>query len=263
MPQVHYMVGSALLANGRLNRAIESFTAALRLAPTWTDAWVNLDVTQYRRTDINAAKQAMQRALAAQPGHRGAAPNLGAFLWMTGDAEAGETLLRETLVGDPAAAEARVYLALCLLQDERAAEALAVLDEQPVPSEPRLASDWQMQRSLALLQVGRRRRRVPCSASLASPLPGRNYRCNGAPCWRRRTATRPAPTNTRLGWRRCSPPPRRCFLSISSQHILTSLDSGRSAASRIAPFRIGCRGIVSWRGWNRSPATRTVNLSAQ
>jgi tetratricopeptide (TPR) repeat protein len=171
VPQACYMVGAALLATGRADRAIESFNAALRLAPTWADAWANLGVGQYRRGDIAAAKRSMQRALSAQPGHRSAAGNLGAFMWMTGEAEQGEAALRETLARDPANAEARIYLALCLLQDERAADALAVLDEQREPADPRLATDWRLQHSLALLEVGRADEARAILARFGNPSP--------------------------------------------------------------------------------------------
>jgi tetratricopeptide (TPR) repeat protein len=155
MAQTHYMLGLAQLACGELDEAETSFREALRLAPDFADAWVNLGLVRYRRSDIEAAKTAMRRALAAAPGHRAAAANLGAFLRLTGETEAGEALLRDVLARDPDAAEARLNLAADLLQEERAAEALALLDAAPVPAEPRLNRHWQAQRALALLQSGR------------------------------------------------------------------------------------------------------------
>ena len=155
LPQAHYVLGQALLAVGRLDAAVASFSDCLRLAPSFADAWVNLGVALYRRSDIESAKTAMRRALAAMPGHRAAMANLGAFLRLTGEVEAGETLLRDTLARDPTAVEARLNLAADLLQEERPAEALALLDEAPLPAEPRLACHWALQRSLALLQTGR------------------------------------------------------------------------------------------------------------
>jgi tetratricopeptide (TPR) repeat protein len=155
MPESHYTLGMVQLAFGELDAAEASFREALRLAPNFADAWVNFGLVRYRRDDIEAAKTAMRRALAAVPGHRAAAANLGAFLRLTGEAEAGEELLRDLLVRDPDAAEARLNLAADLLQEERPAEALALLDERPTPAEPRLARHWLLQRSLALLQQAR------------------------------------------------------------------------------------------------------------
>ncbi len=155
MPQTHYTLGLALLACERFAAAAEAFTAAVRLAPGFAEAWVNLGVARYRMSDINAAKTAMRRALSAAPGHRAAAANLGAFLRLTGEVEEGEAVLRGLLARDPEAAEARLNLAVDLLQEERSGEALALLDEQPAPGEPRLARHWALQRTLALLHQGR------------------------------------------------------------------------------------------------------------
>jgi Flp pilus assembly protein TadD len=155
LAQAHYVLGQALLSAGGLDAAAVSFSDCLRLAPGFADAWVNLGVALYRKSDIEGAKTAMRRALAAAPGHRAATANLGAFLRLTGEVEAGERLLRETIAGDPTAVEARLNLAADLLQEERPAEALALLDAAQPPAERRLACHWALQRSLALLQTGR------------------------------------------------------------------------------------------------------------
>jgi tetratricopeptide (TPR) repeat protein len=63
--------------------------------------------------------------------------------------------LREANDRDPGNAEARVNLAAGLLQQERAAEALDLLDAADPPPEPRLSGHWRAQRVLALLQLGR------------------------------------------------------------------------------------------------------------
>jgi tetratricopeptide (TPR) repeat protein len=155
LAEAAYMAGMAYLACDRLDDAAHAFAAALRAAPRMADAWVNMGLIRYRRDDIEGAKAAMRRALAIVPNHIGAAGNLGAFLRLTGQVEASEQLLDDVLARDPDAAEARVNQAAALLAEERPGEALALLDAKPVPSEPRLARHWQMQRSLALLQVGR------------------------------------------------------------------------------------------------------------
>lgn len=155
LPQAEYMVGLTLLASGRLADAENAFTAAIRLAPDFADAWLNLGVVRYRRENIEGAKAAMRRVLTIAPGHRAAGANLGVFLRLTGEVEAGEDLLRDMLRRDPEADEARVNLAADLLSEERAGEALALLEERPAPSEPRLRQHWLMQQSMALLQVGR------------------------------------------------------------------------------------------------------------
>jgi len=155
MPQAHYTVGLALLAGERFDDAAEAFAATLRLLPDFADAWVNLGVARYRGGNIFAAKEAMRRALAAAPGHRAAAANLAAFMRLTGEAEAAETLLRDLLARDADATAARLNLVADLLQEERPGEALALLDQRAMPADPAAARHWYLQRSLALLHLGR------------------------------------------------------------------------------------------------------------
>lgn len=154
MAETHYAVGQAEMALGAFAAAEAAFAAATRRAPKLADAWVNLGLAQYRQGNIEAAKAAMRHALDAVPGHRAATANLGAFLRLTGSAEASELLLRETLARDPDAAEARLNLVADLLQEERADEALALLDHAP-PADERLQQHWRAQQALALLQRGR------------------------------------------------------------------------------------------------------------
>jgi tetratricopeptide (TPR) repeat protein len=153
--ETHYTYGLAWQAAGQPDRAIEAFAAAVRLAPRFADAWVNLGVASYHRADMSAAKAAMRMALQVAPLHRAAASNLGAFLRLTGEADAAEALLRELLARDPDAAEARLNLAAEFLSEERSAEALLLLDEGRLPTEPRIRRHWLLQRALALLQLNR------------------------------------------------------------------------------------------------------------
>ena len=155
LAQTHYTLGLAWLACARFAEAAESFAATLQRAPEFADAWVSLGVARYRSSDIEGAKAAMRRALAVAPGHRAATANLGAFLRLTGEGDGAEALLRELLARDPDAAEARLNLAADLLLEERSTEVLALLDEARQPHEPGLVRHWAMQRSLALLQLGR------------------------------------------------------------------------------------------------------------
>jgi tetratricopeptide (TPR) repeat protein len=155
MAEAVYMVGLALLALDRLDAAEDEFASAVRLAPEFADAWVNLGIVRYRRDDIARAKVAMRKALDVAPGHLAAAANLAVFLRLTGEGEAAEQLMRDLLARDPATAEARLNLVVTLLSEDRPGEALALLDERPVPADSRLARHWRLQRSLALLQLRR------------------------------------------------------------------------------------------------------------
>jgi tetratricopeptide (TPR) repeat protein len=159
MPQTHYTLGTAYLAAGFPDRAVAAFREATRLAPRFAEAWVNLGVAQYRTGNIEGAKQAMRAALAADPTHQAAAANLGGFLRLTGEVEAAEALLRDRVARDPNAAAARMNLAADLLQEDRAAEALALLDgpdwSDGGPSDPLMRQHWRLQQALALIKLGR------------------------------------------------------------------------------------------------------------
>lgn len=155
LPQAHYAYGQAWLALNEVVRAEQAFAAALQLAPTWAEAWVNYGVARYRQDAIEDAKTAMRQALLNTPGHAAASANLGAFLRISGEAEAGEALLRATIAHEPENVGARLNLAADLLQEERAAEALALLDEGEPVADPPVVRHWLLQKSLALLQLGR------------------------------------------------------------------------------------------------------------
>jgi len=156
--ETHYTYGLALLAAGQPARASQAFAATVRLVPGFVDAWVNRGVARYRLADMEGARRATESALRLAPFHRAASANLAAFLRLSGYAEAGEALLRRLLAHDPAAAEARLNLAVELLSEERAAEALALLEAAPPNTWPpagKLRCHWVLQQALALVQLGR------------------------------------------------------------------------------------------------------------
>ena len=73
-----------------------------------------------------------------------------------GESEGGEALLRASLQREPNNIGARLNLAADFLQDERAVDALKLLDEVAPPfGDPRPERHWYLQKSLALLQLGR------------------------------------------------------------------------------------------------------------
>jgi Tfp pilus assembly protein PilF len=155
-PQVHYLYGECWLALNEPTRAERAFAEALQLQPAWVDAWINYGVARYRQGHIEDAKAAMRQALIRAPGHPAASANLGAFMRITGESEGSETLLRETIQREPGNTGARLNLAADLLQSERTAEALALLDAAAPPADDlRAQRHWHLQRALALLQLKR------------------------------------------------------------------------------------------------------------
>jgi Tfp pilus assembly protein PilF len=174
LPQAHYAYGQAWLALDQHANAERAFAAAVQLAPGWPDAWVNYGLARYRQGHIEDAKTAMRQALKHAPEHRVAAANLGAFMRISGEPAGAEVLLRQVIAHEPDNAGARLNLAADLLQEERAAEALALLDEVAPPADDaNAARHWHLQKSLALLQLGRAAEARAALAALAplSPLP--------------------------------------------------------------------------------------------
>jgi tetratricopeptide (TPR) repeat protein len=156
MPEAHYAYGQAWLALNEPAKAEWAFAEVIQLKPAWADAWVNYGIARYRQGAIEDAKTAMRQALIHAPSHSAATSNLGAFMRISGESEAAENLLRATLVREPRNIGARLNLAADLLQDERAGDALALLDQaEPPPDNLRAARHWHLQKSQALLQLGR------------------------------------------------------------------------------------------------------------
>ncbi len=154
LAQARYTLGLAQLACDEPALAAASFAEAVGRAPRFADAWVNLGLARYALADIAGAEQAMRQALIVAPGHPGATANLAVFLRLRGAAEPAEAMLRGLLARDPGAVEARLNLAAWTLQEEKPAEALALLQDPP-PREPRARRHWDESRALALIQLGR------------------------------------------------------------------------------------------------------------
>ena len=113
-------------------------------------------LARYSQGAIEDAKRAMAIALRAQPGHAAAASNLAALLRLTGSYEAPEKLLREALARNPHDAGARLNLVGDALQEERAADALALLNAVDPPADDLAAArHWHLHRALALIALNR------------------------------------------------------------------------------------------------------------
>jgi tetratricopeptide (TPR) repeat protein len=156
MAEAHYAFGQAWMAAGKPARAEQAFAIAAKLRPNFADAWVNFGLARYARGAIDDAKRAMVQALQAQPGHPAATSNLSALLRLTGGYEVAETLLREALARDPHDAGARLNLVAERLQEERPAEALALLNAVDPPADNLPAArHWRLQQALALIALNR------------------------------------------------------------------------------------------------------------
>ncbi len=154
--EAHYAYGQAWIADGKPARAEQAFAIAIKLRHNFADAWVNYGLARYAQGAILDARNAMVRALQGQPGHAAATSNLAALSRLTGGYEAAETLLRDALARNPLDAGARLNLVAERLQEEKPAEALALLNEVDPPADDLPAArHWHLQRAQALIALGR------------------------------------------------------------------------------------------------------------
>ena len=155
-PEADYAAGEVFLAQGDLIQADQAFKDAIQKAPTWPDAWINFGLTRYRLGNIEHAKNAMREALRHAPDNQAAAANLGALMRISGEHEGAENLLQKTLDAEPYNVAARLNLVADLINEERPAEALAILDAAPeLPEELQPRRHWLLQKSIALLVQNR------------------------------------------------------------------------------------------------------------
>lgn len=133
LPEPHYAYGQAWLALGEDARAEQAFAAAIQRAPTSPDAWVFYGVARYRQGAVADAIRAQRQALAHNPDHPAALSNLGAFMRLMGNAEGAEAVLKQALEKSPDNIGARLNHVADLLHEDKAADALALLEQSGPP----------------------------------------------------------------------------------------------------------------------------------
>ena len=154
--EAHYAFGQAWTAAGKPARAEQAFAQAIRLRPAFADAWINYGLARYAQGAIEDAKRAFAEALRVHPGHPAATSNLAALLRLTGYHGAAEGLLRDALARNPKDAGARLNLVADAIQEERPADALALLNAVDPPADDIPAARfWHLQRALTLIAIVR------------------------------------------------------------------------------------------------------------
>ena len=130
------------------------------------------------------------RLFCSRPDHPVATSNLAAFMRISGESEAAENLLRRQLAQNPDDVGARLNLAADLLQEERAAEALALLDEGGAARRrsARRRGTGICRSRWRLLQLRRFEEAKAVLDALAAlgPIPPKSRRCGtgATSCWR-------------------------------------------------------------------------------
>ncbi len=156
LPEAHYAYGQAWLALGDAARAEQAFAAALQLAPNSPDAWVSFGVARYRQGHLVDAIRAMRQALLHAPDHQAAIANLGVFLRLNSDTQGAEAVLKSALEQVPDNIGARLNYVAELLQEDKLADALRLLEDGGPPrGNPDAHRHWLLQVAGLLLTLDR------------------------------------------------------------------------------------------------------------
>jgi Flp pilus assembly protein TadD len=134
-PTAHNSLGAFLVSRGRLAEAETEFREAIRLMPHYPDAVANLGALLAKQRKYGAAIAALRRALALSPHLESARRNLAFALDSAGidQARAGRpaaavALFKESTTLDPAEPAFWRDLGQALVEDGKAAEAIAPLE---------------------------------------------------------------------------------------------------------------------------------------
>jgi tetratricopeptide (TPR) repeat protein len=120
-------LGNALLRLDQVKPAEACFREAISLAPDLTSAVNNLGVALKREGALDKALACFRQAAVREPNYLDAHYNLADVHNQMGDQAAAEQHFRRSVEIDPACAPAHCGLAQCLSEQNRHAEALAVL----------------------------------------------------------------------------------------------------------------------------------------
>lgn len=150
----HNNLGLSQLALGRCEDAMDSFLLALHFRPRFAPACYNMALAAHRLGDRAQAVASLERAIEIDPDFAVARSMLGYVLTHEMDEfEAGAAQIRKALELSPADPDVRCNYSAVLVQEGRAAEALAICDEL-LAADPQL-HEARLNRSLALLKLGR------------------------------------------------------------------------------------------------------------
>jgi tetratricopeptide (TPR) repeat protein len=127
--RAHFYLGSALLAQGKLDEAIQHFSEALRLKPQFVEAWNQLGLTLMKQGKPDEAAPYLAEALRLKPQFVEAWNNLGLALMMQGKLDEAVPRFAEALRLRPDNATAHKNLGALLLRQGRLDEATRHLAE--------------------------------------------------------------------------------------------------------------------------------------
>jgi protein O-GlcNAc transferase len=128
-PRYQFVLGQALQALRRWDRAIDAYESALKLQPDFLDAWNNLGICRQRRGQFPQAATAYRQALSLESQNAGVMANLGTVLREMGELTEAVELLRAAADLEPATASHSVNLGMAYWSQGNFADAERTLNE--------------------------------------------------------------------------------------------------------------------------------------
>jgi protein O-GlcNAc transferase len=128
-PRYQFVLGQALQALRRWDKAIDTYESALKLQPDFLDAWNNLGICRQRRGQLPQAVTAYRRALLLESRNAGVMANLGAVLREMGELTEAVELLRAAADLEPTITSHGVNLGIAYWSQGNFSEAERTLNE--------------------------------------------------------------------------------------------------------------------------------------
>ena len=140
-PRYQFVLGQALQALRRWDKAIDVYESALKLQPDFLDAWNNLGICRQLRGQRSQAVAAYRQALLLESRNAGVMANLGAVLREMGEFTEAVELLRAAAELEPAIASHRLNLGIAYWNQGNFVQAERTLTETlaQAPQDPEIA----------------------------------------------------------------------------------------------------------------------------
>jgi tetratricopeptide (TPR) repeat protein len=119
----HRNLGNALLAEGRLDEAIDQYSKALEIKPDFPQAHYSLGIALFRKGQVDAAIDELQKALQLVPGYAAAHATLGDAFLQQGHPDRAVAEYQRALDIQPDLAAFHLNLGTVLFQEGRMEEA--------------------------------------------------------------------------------------------------------------------------------------------
>jgi protein O-GlcNAc transferase len=137
----HFVLGQALQALRRWEKAIDAYESALKLQPDFLDAWNNLGICRQLRGQLPQAAAAYRRALLLESRNAGVMANLGTVLREMGELPEAVELLRAAADLEPTVASHGLNLGIAYWNQGNFSQAERTLKETlaRAPQDPDVA----------------------------------------------------------------------------------------------------------------------------